>query len=188
MKIKMIDLLEESPVIAAVKDDEGIERSFKSECKIIFILYGTVCNIAEIVDRIKEHDKIAIVHADLISGLNSREIVADFIKENTRADGLISTKLGLVKRAISLGMIGGLRTFMIDSMALSMTMKQMETFQPDFLEILPGLMPKILREVKEGIQIPLIASGLLSDKKDMISAFSAGADAISTTREDLWFM
>ena len=47
--MRIIDLLEESPVIAAVKDDEGLEESFKSECTIIFILYGTICNIAEIV-------------------------------------------------------------------------------------------------------------------------------------------
>ncbi|RGY94937.1 glycerol-3-phosphate responsive antiterminator [Clostridium sp. AM58-1XD] len=186
--MKIIELLEESPVIAAVKDDEGLEESFKSDCKIIFILYGTICNIAEIVDRIKEKDRIAIVHADLISGLSSKEIVADFLKNNTKADGIISTKMPVVKRAMSLGMIGGHRTFVIDSLALTNTKKQMETFRPDFLEILPGVMPKILKEVHSSIDIPLIASGLLSDKKDMIAAFSAGADAISTTKKELWFM
>lgn len=186
--MRIIDLLEESPVIAAVKDDEGLEESFKSECNIIFILYGTICNIAEIVEKIKSHGKIAIVHADLISGLSSREIVADFLKENTEADGIISTKMPVVKRAMALGMIGGHRTFVIDSLALTNTKKQMETFRPDFLEILPGVMPKILEDIRKCTHVPLIASGLLSDKKDMISAFSAGADAISTTKKELWFM
>ena len=186
--MKVIDLLESSPVIAAVKDDNGMERCFQSESSMVFVLYGTICNIADIVDRIKDKGKIAIVHADLISGLNSKEIAVDFLRENTKADGIISTKPAMVKKAISLGMIGGQRTFMIDSMALATTKKQMETFRPDFLEILPGVMPKIIKEIKESIDIPLIASGLLCDKKDMISAFSAGADAISTTREDLWFM
>ena len=186
--MRIIDLLEESPVIAAVKDDEGLEESFKSECTIIFILYGTICNIAEIVRKIKSHGKIAIVHADLISGLSSREIVADFLKQNTEADGLISTKMPVVKRAMALSMICGHRTFVIDSLALTNTKKQMETFRPDFLEILPGVMPKILEEIRQCTHVPLIASGLLSDKKDMIAAFSAGADAISTTKKELWFM
>lgn len=186
--MRVIDLLEESPVIAAVKDDEGLEASFKSECNIIFVLYGTICNIAEIVDKIKDHGKVAVVHADLISGLNSKEIAADFIKNNTRADGVISTKMPVVKRAMALGMIGGHRTFVLDSLALANTKKQMETFRPDFLEILPGVMPKILEEIHGCIDVPLIASGLISDKKDIIAAFSAGADAISTTKKDLWFI
>ena len=29
---------------------------------------------------------------------------------------------------------------------------------------------------------------IVTDKKDMIAAFSAGADAISTTKKELWFM
>lgn len=186
--MRTIDLLEESPVIAAVKDDEGLEECFKSECNIVFVLYGTICNISEIVEKVKKHGKIAIVHADLISGLSSREIVADFLKRNTYADGIISTKMPVVKRAMTLGMIGGHRTFVIDSLALTNTKKQMETFRPDFIEILPGVMPKILEEIHGCTNIPLIASGLLSDKKDMIAAFSAGADAISTTKKELWFM
>lgn len=184
----VLEVLRESPIIAAVKDEKGLERSFQSESSMIFVLYGTICTLPDIVKRIKNEGRIAIVHADLIAGLNAKEIAADYIRQNTDADGIISTKQAVVKRAMSLGMIGGQRTFMIDSMALETTKKQMETFHPDFLEILPGVMPKILKEISKEIEIPLIASGLLSDKKDMIAAFAAGADAISTTKQELWFM
>ena len=46
--MKVIDLLESSPVIAAVKDDKGMERCFQSESSMVFVLYGTICNIADI--------------------------------------------------------------------------------------------------------------------------------------------
>ena len=35
----MLELLEESPIIAAVKSWEGLEKSLKSECKVVFVLF-----------------------------------------------------------------------------------------------------------------------------------------------------
>ncbi|HCD45487.1 MAG TPA: glycerol-3-phosphate responsive antiterminator [Lachnoclostridium sp.] len=186
--MKAIELLEASPVIAAVKDDGGLKRCFDSECQVVFILYGNICNISSIVKQIKEHGKHAIVHADLAQGLSSREIAVDFIKQNTYADGIISTKPLLVKRAVELGLVGVQRTFIIDSLAMSTTKKQIDTFHPDLVEIMPGVMPKVLKEIRAYTDIPIIAGGLISDKKDIMAAFSAGADAISTTKEELWFM
>lgn len=186
--MKLIDLLEESPVIAAVKSREGLERCLQSDCKVIFVLFGTICDIAELVDRIKEKGKIAIVHVDLIAGLNTKEIAIEFIRHNTRADGIISTKSSLVKHAKEQGMFAIQRTFVVDSMALATLKKQVDSFEPDAIEIMPGVMPKILREMREYTKIPLIAGGLLSDKKDVMAAFDAGADAVSMTKEELWYI
>lgn len=186
--MKAMELLEASPVIAAVKDDAGLKRCFESECQVVFILYGTICSMGSIVREVKDHGKYAIVHADLAAGLSSKEIVVDFIKQNTLADGIISTKPLLVKRAAELGLFGIQRTFIIDSLAMTTTKRQIDTFHPDLVEIMPGVMPRVLKEIRAYTDIPIIAGGLISDKKDIMAAFSAGADAISTTREELWFM
>lgn len=186
--MKLLDLLEESPIIAAVKDDEGLAGCLKTDCQVIFVLYGNVLTVSRIVDTIKTHGKYAMVHVDLIQGLSSKEIAVDFLKENTRADGIISTKPVMVKRAIELGLIGIQRAFVIDSMAMSTTKKQIESFCPDAIEIMPGIMPSVIREMKAGVKIPVIAGGLLSAKADIIAACSAGADAVSTTKEELWFV
>ena len=45
----MLELLEESPIIAAIKSWEGLEKSLKSECKVVFVLFGTICDIDQIV-------------------------------------------------------------------------------------------------------------------------------------------
>ncbi|MCI8829652.1 MAG: glycerol-3-phosphate responsive antiterminator [Lachnospiraceae bacterium] len=185
--MKAIELLETSPVIAAVKDEKGLKKCFESECQVVFVLFGSICNIGGIVDQIKAQGKTAIVHVDLIAGLNAKEVAVDFVKQNTRADGIISTKPLLVKRALELGLFGIQRTFIIDSMAMNTTKKQIDTFHPDLVEIMPGVMPKVLKEIREYTDIPIIAGGLISDKKDIMAAFSAGADAISTTKEELWF-
>lgn len=183
---KIRDLFEISPIITAVKDEPGLEKALKTESPVVFLLFGNICNITGLVDQVKNSGKIAIVHVDLIQGLSSKEVAVDFIHQNTRADGIISTKAPLVRHAMDLGMIGGQRTFLIDSMALETTKKQLLTFQPDFMELMPGVMPKILKTVRGYIEIPLVAGGLISDKKDILAAFDAGVDAVSTTREELW--
>ena len=176
--MKLEDIFASSPVITAVKDDTGLTHAVEKDCTIVFILYGNVCNIPSIVEKVKERGKLAIVHVDLIAGLSS--------KENTRADGIISTRPGMVKRAMELGLIGGQRAFLIDSIALENTRKQLAAFQPDFMEIMPGMMPKILKRIRETTSVLLVAGGLLSDKQDIMAAFQAGVDAVSTTKEELW--
>ncbi len=183
---KIRDLFEISPIITAVKDEQGLEKALKTESPVVFLLFGNICNITGLVDQVKNSGKIAIVHVDLIQGLSSKEVAVDFIHQNTRADGIISTKAPLVRHAMDLGMISGQRTFLIDSMALETTKKQLLTFQPDFMELMPGVMPKILKTVRGYTEIPLVAGGLISDKKDILAAFDAGVDAVSTTREELW--
>ena len=183
---KIRDLFEISPIITAVKDEQGLEKALKTESPVVFLLFGNICNITGLVDQVKNSGKIAIVHVDLIQGLSSKEVAVDFIHQNTRADGIISTKAPLVRHAMDLGMIGGQRTFLIDSMALETTKKQLLTFQPDFMELMPGVMPKILKTVRGYTEIPLVAGGLISDKKDILAAFDAGVDAVSTTKEELW--
>ena len=182
----LLEIIADSPVIAAVKDEEGLDKSLRTDCRIIFILYGNICSLTTIVERIKNRDKLAIVHADLVQGLSAKTEAIDYIKNNTKADGILSTKGNLVKHATDIGLIGILRNFIIDSMAMENVKKQVELAHPDMIEIMPGIMPEIIEKLKNEIKLPLIAGGLISDKKDVIAALSAGADAVSTTKEELW--
>jgi glycerol uptake operon antiterminator len=50
------------------------------------------------------------------------------------------------------------------------------------------MMPRVISRLTGQIRQPLIASGLLSDKTDILAALSAGAVAVSTTCEPLWFV
>ena len=182
----LLEIIADSPVIAAVKDEEGLDKSLRTDCRIIFILYGNICSLTTIVEKIKKRDKLAIVHADLVQGLSAKIEAIDYIKNNTKADGILSTKGNLVKHAADIGLIGILRNFIIDSMAMENVKKQVELAHPDMIEIMPGIMPEIIEKLKNEIKLPLIAGGLISDKKDVIAALSAGADAVSTTKEELW--
>ena len=183
---KWTELLEASPVIAAVKEEAALERALKSECGIIFLLCGNLCNIAQMVKEVKEAGKTAIVHIDLIQGLSGKEVAVDYLKQNVGADGMISTRQPLVKYAAQIGLIAIQRTFLVDSMALETTRRQLENYRPYALEIMPGIMPGMIRRIHQETGVPVIAGGLFTEKREVYEALQAGAYAISTTREDLW--
>ena len=183
---EILNAIEENPIITAVKDEAGLEACLRTDSRIVFLLYGDICSIGSIVRRVKHAGKIAIVHADLLVGLGSKEVAADFLKSQADIDGIISTKPALLKRAKELGLFTVLRCFILDSMALTNLIRQAEQVKPDMVEILPGIMPKITMQIVEQTAIPIICGGLISDKEDVIGALSAGAAAISSTNQKVW--
>ena len=112
----------------------------------------------------------------------------DFIKKYTGADGIISTKPGMIRRAKELNMHTIMRFWMLDSLSLETVEKQLAQVKPDFIEILPGVMPKIIRRVSSKVKIPVIAGGLIQDKEDVVSVLNAGAISVSSTNPNVWHM
>ena len=187
---EFINKIESNPIIAAVKDDEGLEVALTEDIEIIFVLYGDICSIPTIVDKIKKAGKVAMVHVDLITGLNnSKDVCLDFIKNNTKADGIITTKSNLIQHARELELNTVLRYFILDSLALQNIEKQARSpgIKPDIIEFLPGIvLPKMIKRINKVSRVPIIAGGLIADKEDVMNALDAGALAISTTNRDVW--
>ena len=151
MNYKFLDALEVSPVIAAVKDDEGVDACLKSESQVVFILYG------------------------------------DIIKKYTEADGVISTKPTIIHRAKELGMLTVLRVFLIDSMAYENVKTQVTAAKPDVVEVLPGMMPKVIGNICKDLPVPVIAGGMIREKEDVMALLKAGVTSVSSTNPEIWF-
>ena len=187
---EFINKIEINPIIAAVKNDEGLATALTEDVEIIFVLYGDICTIPGIVKKIKQAGKVAMVHVDLITGLNnSKDVCLDFIKNNTEADGIITTKSNLIAHAKELELNTVLRYFILDSMALQNIEKQAKSpgVRPDIIEFLPGIvLPKMIKRINKVSRVPIIAGGLIADKEDVMNALDAGALAISTTNEMVW--
>ena len=189
MKQQIYDRISDNPIIAAVKDDTGLKKCLDfSDVNVVFVLYGRISTIGDIVSTLKKAGKTVIVHMDLISGLNSKEDAVDFIAKYTNADGIISTRLEQIKRGRELSLCTIFRIFLLDSKVLDNINNRQITEYADAVEILPGLMPKIISKMSKTLSIPLIAGGLISDKEDVINALNAGAFAISSTNSNVWKM
>ena len=71
MNKEFLDAIEANPIIAAVKDEQGLQNCLgREELTVIFILYGDIRSIGGIVERIHQAGKIAMAHIDLITGLS----------------------------------------------------------------------------------------------------------------------
>lgn len=186
MKQQLLECFDEVPIVVAAKSEEELERCLQSKSRVIFLLFGDICTIAGLVEQVKAADKIAIVHLDLVDGLAPKDVSVDFIAEQTKADGVISTKNSLIRYAHQKGLLTIQRYFLLDSRVLENMAKNASP--ADFFEVLPGVMPKIIRHLAETTGKPIIAGGMIRDKEDVMGALSAGAVAISSTNADVWFI
>ena len=180
------EILMDAPIIAAVKDDAGLLRALESDCQVIFLLYGSLVNVDALVQRVHEKHKVCIVHIDLVEGLSGREVAVDGIVKLCHPDGIISTKAYMIRRAQQLGLLAIQRFFLLDSLSLENLLSQLDMLNPDFIEILPGVIPPVIREITAATEIPIIAGGLIRSKQDVIQALRSGAVAVSTSCGAVW--
>lgn len=80
------------------------------------------------------------------------------------------------------------RVFMLDSLALKTLPGQLNVGKPDFIEILPGIIPRVIGEVAAATSTPVIAGGLIRYKDEVMAAMRAGAAAVSTSSPPVWDM
>lgn len=182
----LAETLLDEPVIAAVKTDEALTAALASPCSAVFLLASTLLTVDGLVHRIHDAGKLAVVHIDLVDGLSSREIAVDSLNALCHPDGIISTRPTLIRRARHRGLLTVQRAFILDSLSLTSLSGQLEQGKPDFVEILPGIMPRVIAEINARTQVPVIAGGLLRDKADVMAAMRAGAAAVSTSAPFLW--
>ena len=171
----LAETLLDEPVIAAVKTDDALTAALASPCSTVFLLASTLLNVGELVRRIHAAGKLAVVHIDLVDGLSAREVAVNSLIALCHPDGIISTHPSLIRRA-----------FILDSLSLNNLSGQLEQGKPDFVEILPGIMPRVITEISTRTRVPVIAGGLLRDKADVMAAMRAGASAVSTSAPELW--
>ena len=179
-----IEAIQDAPVIAALKSDHGLEKALRSDCTTVFFLYGTILNIASLARQAKDAGKLVFIHADLIEGMTAKDICADFIAQNTVADGIISTRPNIIRHAKELGLLTIQRFFLLDSLSFDNVLRQ--SSNADAVDLLPCTQPRVIERLSHKVRQPMIASGLLTDKQDVVAALSAGAQAVSTTCTELW--
>lgn len=188
MGSRFFSYIEENPIIAALSNLENIDEVIKSPCKIVFLLKGDIMNLEEVVERLRSAGKFVCIHVDLIEGFSRHPVALEYIDKIINPDGIISTKSSIIKTAKNLGIFTIQRLFVLDSLALRTGKESINNIKPDAVEILPGLMPKVIEEVHKETRIPIIAGGLIRDKEDVIEALSAEAIGVSTSEVRVWYM
>lgn len=186
MKKNLAEIMKAKPVIAGVKDLEKFDDALNSTCDIIFLLSGSIFNIKEFVQKAKDKNKMIFIHVDLLDGFSKDAAALRYIYEEIKPDGIISTKNSQLKAAKSLGFLTVQRIFIIDSLSIDTAIKASQMINPDAIEIMPGIMPKITKKMSDELDVPVIVGGLISEKDEIDKAIESGALGVSTSEKTLW--
>lgn len=190
MNRPFLESVENSPVIAAVRDEKTLSLSLESDVGIVFLLGFDLISLPEMTERVKNAGKMPVVHLDLVAGLSPREEAVRYLKEKTTAQGIITTKPNLILCAQHMGLGTIQRVFMLDGMALG-TLTQQKKYgpHPDLVEILPGVLDaRVLKRIGALLDVPFICGGLIHEKEDVVNALSSGALAVSASSPAVWKM
>ncbi|MDE4541554.1 glycerol-3-phosphate responsive antiterminator [Thermoanaerobacterium sp. R66] len=185
-KDEFLRRLDSKKMIAAVKEERHIERAVNKNLSGVFLLTGNIAVIKKYVDFFKSNDMFTFVHIEKIGGISFDKEGLEFVANYVKPDGIITTKNSLIKIAKKLNMLTIQRCFMIDTDALKKAIEISKETQPDFVELMPALMPNVIREFTENTNEPVISGGLIKTSEQMINALLNGAIAVSTGTPRLW--
>jgi len=178
--------LREQPIIAAVRDEDGLRVALASSARVLFLLSGSLLNIAQLVQRGLRDERAVFVHLDLIDGLAKDQHGLRWLSDNARPTGVISTRGSLIAAARSLRLATVQRVFLLDSQSVHTGMELAHNVRPDVIEVLPGILPGVIAELVQHAQRPLIAGGLITSPEQARDALQAGAWGVSTSDQRLW--
>lgn len=185
LKETVFNALESNPIIAAVKD-ERFKEALESPSEVIFLLGGNLLTLARRINAAHEKGKFIFIHLDLAEGVGKDRAGVEFLARSG-ADGIISTKTGLIRIANEMGLTTVQRFFVYDSHGVGSINETLASSRPDIIEIMPGTVGKVIKSFS-GRGTPLIAGGLIETKQEATEALSLGALAVSTGKNELWYM
>ncbi|MDN7244569.1 glycerol-3-phosphate responsive antiterminator [Planococcus shenhongbingii] len=179
----MFDLKGVLPVLRNMKE---FERLLSSEHEYIIFLEVRLSQLKALVQAAKKAEKKVVLHIDLIQGLKADAYGIEYLVREVKPDGIVSTRSNVIALAKKNKLMTIQRLFLLDSHALEHNIKLINQVKPDYIEILPGIIPSVIEEVHEQTGIPVIAGGLIRTEKDIQLAYEGGAVAISTSQAELW--
>lgn len=176
----------EQKIIPASSNLKEFEAFLESSYEVGVFLEIHISQLKNISKLAKNAGKKMIYHVDLIQGLKSDDYATEYVCQEFKPYGLISTKSSVILKAKQKNVIAIQRVFLLDSHAIEKSIKLVQRTKPDYIELLPGTMPWMIEEIKERLDVPILAGGLIRTEADVENAIKAGASGITTSRKELW--
>jgi glycerol uptake operon antiterminator len=173
-------------ILPAARKMKDLEKLLHLDYEYIVMLETHISQIKSIVDLTRAHGKKLLLHADLIEGLKNDEYAAEYLSQVIKPAGIVSTRAGVITKTKQNGLLAIQRIFLLDTNALDKSYELLKRTKPDYIEVMPGVMPHIIAEVYEQTGIPIFAGGLIRTVNDVELAIQAGASAVTTSNAELW--
>ena len=181
----MNNLFNNKQIIAATRTDEEFHDALQSETEIIFDLCADILSLTKKIKAAHDGGKRLFIHIDLAEGVG-RDKSGIMLLKKMGMDGIISTKVNLIKLAREVGLHTVQRFFIVDSKSVHTTIEAVKSSRPDMIEIMPATVGKVITRLAGELSTPIIAGGLIETHSEVASALLSGATAVSTGAKTLW--
>ncbi|MBQ1947909.1 MAG: glycerol-3-phosphate responsive antiterminator [Clostridia bacterium] len=172
-------------IIAAVRSDAEFEAALLSSVGIIFHIAPDIHSIGDRAAKAHKSGKRLFIHMDLASGIGKDKSGMEYIKA-LGVDGILSTKAAMIHAAKECGIYSVQRFFIMDSHSVDTILSSVAQTKPDMIEIMPGVVPKVITRISAQTKRPVIAGGLIETEEEVKEILNSGAAAISTGKKALW--
>lgn len=173
-------------IIAAIRTKEEFEQALCSDVDIIFDLNPDILSLIGRVQSAHASSKKIFIHMDLAEGIGKDKHGIMFAKK-IGVDGIISTRVSIIKTAREAGLFTVQRFFIVDSQSILTTIEAFKSSRPNMIEIMPGIVTKAIRILRSKTDIPIIAGGLIDTEEEISEALKCGISAVSTGKQEFWF-
>ncbi len=183
------DYLEQSRVIPSIRVPENLAAACASPAKIAFLLFGSPLTVGALAHRLIEAGKLPIANLDLLSGFARDTSAIEFLSQAGMA-GVISTHQDALRAARSSGMLAFQRTFALDSVAMSNSIRTLEHFDPDVIELLPAIAAPLTIPMVRAVRpkLPVIGCGLVRSLAQIDELVRQGVACVSVSNPSLWII
>ncbi|GMA51441.1 glycerol uptake operon antiterminator regulatory protein [Alicyclobacillus contaminans] len=179
-------MIQQQRVIPAARSIKDFEWLMKTNAEYVVLLDVYISQLVYLRRMARDFGKKLLLHADLVQGLRHDEAAAQFLCQVIKPAGLISTHSNVVLTAKKHGLISIQRIFLLDSHSLDTSYRVMNSSDPDYIEVLPGMMPEVIREVSQTSRRPVLAGGFIRNANDVETILRSGATAVTTSSRDVW--
>ncbi|HZZ44586.1 MAG TPA: glycerol-3-phosphate responsive antiterminator [Tepidisphaeraceae bacterium] len=177
------------PVIPYVAESLDSHVGLLGMASVIFIGGGELAELPSMMDRLKRPplaDIPTFLHIDLVNGLSNDESGLRYVAGLDRIDGIITVRHHLAPVARKLGLMSVVRLFLQDGRAVERGLGVVEKSRPDAVELLPGVAYLEVADRFKGLNLPVIAGGLIRTHEIVDRIRAAGVRSVSTTNIKLW--
>lgn len=183
--MNLVDMVE-SQMIASVHNETDLQSAISSNANIVFLLSGNLMTIEGYVKQLRNAGKYVFIHLDFIDGISNSKSAISYVSTFWKPTGIITTKSHIVKIANDLGLMTIQRIFLLDEGAITKGTEMVISSRPNAVEVMPGIIPKIIDRLFKTLPYPVIAGGLITDISEVHDALKAGALAVSSGNPKMW--
>lgn len=179
------------PVLLAISQIRDFERFLKSPLDTCILMDMHINQLPAMLRAARGAGKRVFLHADLLHGIAADEYGCEYICQQLKADGVISTKSRVLETARRNHTATILRLFLIDTKSLDKGVALIDSLQPDYVELLPGLACEVIPDLKNRLrakgapEISLLCGGLIRTPEQIRRCLKAGAHAVTLSDQRL---